>query len=422
MKQFLINGGNTLRGEVEIESSKNALLPLLASTILSEKSTTLHKVPNFLDIQSMIKILQHIGLKVDFRDETLNIDGASASKTELGLDLTSPLRSSIYAMGALLGRFKRAKICYPGGCDIGLRPIDLHLRGLKDLNVKIIEQHGNIYCDGSQMRGGKIFLDFPSVGATVNLMLASVLTVGTTTIFNSAKEPEIVDLQNFLNKMGAKIKGAGTSTIIINGVKKLRSVEYTPIGDRIVAGTYMIASAMCGGKITLRNCVYDHNQYLLSLLSRAGSKVAINNDSITIENSRRLKCIPKVETNPFPLFPTDLQPQFMALECISTGNSIIVENLYETRYKHVPELMKMGANIIVKNQTAFVSGVERLYGAEVRASDLRAGAGLVLAGLTAKGYTTINSIEHILRGYDKFEQKLCSIGADIKLVETNQCQ
>lgn len=420
MKQFLINGGNTLLGDVEIESSKNALLPLIAGAILSEKTTTLHKVPNFLDIQNMIKILKHIGLKVDFKDETLIIDGALASKTEIGLELTSLLRSSIYAMGALIGRFKKAKICYPGGCDIGLRPIDLHLRGLKDLNVKIIEQHGNIYCDGSQMRGGKIFLDFPSVGATVNLMLASVLTSGTTTIFNAAKEPEIVDLQNFLNKMGAKIKGASTSTIIINGVKKLRSVEYTAIGDRIVAGTFMIASAICSGKLTLHNCVYDHNQYLLSLLSRAGSKVAINNDSITIENSKRLKCIPKVETNPFPLFPTDLQPQFMALECISSGNSIIVENLYETRYKHVPELMKMGANIIVKNQTAFVSGVEHLYGAEVRASDLRAGAGLVLAGLSAKGYTTINSIEHILRGYDKFDEKLRSIGADIKLIATSE--
>jgi len=419
MKQFLINGGNTLWGEVEIESSKNALLPLIAGAILSEKTTILHKVPNFLDIQNMIKILQHIGLKVDYKDEILTIDGASATKAEIGLDLSSPLRSSIYAMGALLGRFKKAKICYPGGCDIGLRPIDLHLRGLKDLNVKIVEQHGNIYCDGTQMHGGKIFLDFPSVGATVNLMLASVLTIGTTTISNVAKEPEIVDLQNFLNKMGAKIKGAGTSTITIVGVKKLRAVEYTPISDRIVAGTFLIASAMCSGKITLHNCVYEHNQYLLSLLSRAGSKVAINNDSITIENTKRLKCIPKVETNPFPLFPTDLQPQFMALECISQGNSIIVENLYETRYKHVPELMKMGANIIVKNQTAFVSGVERLYGAEVRASDLRAGAGLVLAGLTAKGYTTVNSIEHILRGYDKFDEKLRSIGADIKLVETS---
>ncbi len=419
MKQFLINGGNTLWGDVEIESSKNALLPLIASAILSEETTILHKVPHFLDIHNMIKILQHIGLKVNSCDEILTINGASASKTEIGLELTTPLRSSIYAMGALLGRFKKVKICYPGGCDIGLRPIDLHLRGLKDLNVKVIEQHGNIYCDGSQMRGGKIFLDFPSVGATVNLMLASVLAKGTTTIFNSAKEPEIVDLQNFLNKMGAKIKGAGTSTIIINGVKKLHNVEYTPIADRIVAGTYILASAMCGGKITLHNCVYDHNQYLFNLLSRAGSKITINSSSITVENSKRLKSIPKVETNPFPLFPTDLQPQFMALQCVSLGNSIIVENLYETRYKHVPELMKMGANIIVKNQSAYINGVEHLYGAEVKASDLRAGAGLVLAGLSAKGYTTINAVEHILRGYDKFDKKLRLLGADISLVETN---
>jgi len=418
MKQYLINGGHSLHGEVEIESSKNAILPLIAGSVLVDGVTTIHKVPDFLDIKNMVNILKSIGMKCTYQDDTLILDGTLANKAELGLELASQLRSSVYMLGAFLGRFKKAKICYPGGCDIGLRPIDLHLRGLKDLGVKIIEQHGNIYCDGSQMQGGKVFLDFPSVGATVNLMLAGVLTQGETIIYNCAKEPEIVDLQRFLNAMGAKIKGAGTSTIEIKGVKKLHKAEWTPIGDRIVAGTYMIACAMCGGKISLKNSIYEHNQYLINLLSKSGCNIVLKNGNIIIETNKRTRTIQKIETMPFPAFPTDMQPQFMALQCVSNGNSIIVENLYETRFKHVPELLKMGANIIVKNQTAFVSGVENLYGAEVKASDLRAGAGLILAGLCAKGYTTINSIEHILRGYDNIDKKLQNLGADITLVET----
>ncbi len=417
MKKYIINGGNMLFGEVEIETSKNSLLPILSATILTDEQCIIHKVPDFLDIKNMLNILKHTGLKIIHNDDTVIIDGANANTCELSIELSSPLRSSIYAMGAFLGRFRKAKICYPGGCDIGLRPIDLHLRGLKDLGAKIIEQHGNIYCDGSNMKGGKVFLDFPSVGATVNIMLASVLIEGTTTIYNCAKEPEIVDLQKFLNAMGAKIRGAGSSTITIKGVKKLHKVDWTPIGDRIVAGTYMIACAMCGGKITIKNAIYEHNQYLINLLMRAGCNIVLKNSNLIVECSKRTKCIQKVETMPYPAFPTDLQPQLMALECVSSGNSIIVENLYETRFKHVPELLKMGANIIVKNQTAFISGVEKLYGAEVKASDLRAGAGLILAGLCAQGYTTINSIEHILRGYENIDKKLTQLGADIKLVD-----
>ena len=416
MKKYLINGGNSLFGEIDIESSKNGLLPILSATILTQEECVIHNVPDFLDIKNMVNILIHTGLKCKYDGNTLIINGSNANCNEVGLELTSPLRSSIYTMGAYLGRFKKAKISYPGGCDIGIRPIDLHIRGLKDLGAKIIEQHGNIYCDGSEMRGDKVFLDFPSVGATVNIMLAGVLIEGTTTIYNCAKEPEIVDLQNFLNAMGAKIKGAGSSTITIKGVKKLHKVNWTSIGDRIVAGTYMIACAMCGGKIKLNNCIYEHNEYLINLLSRAGCNILYKDNSIVMETTRRPKSIQKIETMPYPAFATDLQPQIMALQCVSSGNSIIVENLYETRYKHVPELIKMGANIIVKNQTAFISGVDKLYGAEVKASDLRAGAGLVLAGLCAKGYTTINSIEHILRGYDNFDGKLQSLGADIKII------
>ena len=415
MKQYLINGEKKLFGEINIESSKNGVLPLLASSILLDGTTILHKLPNFLDITNMIKILSSIGMKCEKEGDTLLIDGSTATKSELPLELATPLRSSIYTLGAFIGRFRKAKICYPGGCDIGLRPIDLHLKGLQDLGVKIIEQHGNIYCDATNMQCGEVFLDFPSVGATVNLVLASVLLSGETTIYNCAKEPEIVELQNFLNAMGAKIKGAGTSTIKVKGVKKIHKVEWTPSSDRIVEGTYLLACAICGGKVTIKNSCSGQNQYLINLLTKSGCSVSQKSGVLTLECSRRLKSIQKLETMPYPAFPTDLQPQIMALQCVSQGTSILVENLYETRFKHVPELLKMGAKIIVKNQTAFINGVEKLYGAEVKASDLRAGAGLVLAGLCAKGYTTINGVEHILRGYEDLDLKLQQLGADIIL-------
>lgn len=317
-------------------------------------------------------------------------------------------------LGPLVSKFGYAKIAYPGGCDIGLRPIDIHLKGLKELGVKIVEKHGYILCDGKDMKGANINLDYPSVGATENLMMAAVLTKGTTKITNSAKEPEIVDLQNFLNVMGAKISGAGTDTITIEGVKSLGGAVYTPIPDRIICGTVLIACAMCGGKVTIKNCILEHFVSLAHKLQKSGCKLYINNDKITLESSGKLKSVGLIETLPYPGFPTDLQAQMLAMQTISEGYTIIKENLFETRFKFASELKKMGANIKVNGQTAFVCGTKKLQGADVYASDLRGGAALVLAGLCAEGYTTVHNIYHIDRGYENLEKLFSALGAKIQ--------
>ena len=304
-------------------------------------------------------------------------------------------------------------MAYPGGCDIGIRPIDLHLKGLKDLNVKITEEYGFIICDGSQMRGGEVHLDYPSVGATENIMMAAVLSKGKTTIRNAAKEPEIVDLQNFINAMGGRISGAGTSTIEIEGVNKLDSVEYSAMPDRIIAGTYAIACAMTGGKIKLTNVVPENFYSLLGKLKESYIKIDCTENQITVECTRRPLSAQIVETLPYPGFPTDLQAQFLSLQSISDGTCLVIENMFETRFKHVPELIKMGANITVRDRMAIVRGVKQLYGAEVFAYDLRGGAALVLAGMAASGKTRVNNIHHIDRGYDNIDQKFNSLGADI---------
>lgn len=319
-------------------------------------------------------------------------------------------------LGPLVARFKQAKVAYPGGCNIGTRPIDLHIKGLEALNVKIIERHGYIYCNGENMKCGEVHLDFPSVGATENIIMASVLLDGTTKIYNAAKEPEIEDLQNFINAMGGCVRGAGTSTIEIEGVKKLNSVCYTPISDRIIAGTYLIACACAGGKVELNNTFCGFNTALISKLKQSGCNIKTKSDNIIIEVGLRPKSISKIETMPYPGFPTDLQSQMLTLQTLSRGTSVIVENLFETRFKIYTELKKMGANIIVKDRMAFVSGVENLYGASVTAPDLRSGAGLVIAGMCAKGYTTINDIYHIDRGYLNIENDFNALGADIKRI------
>jgi len=411
--KYLIQGGKQLHGSIEIENSKNSILPILAACILTDKRVVLHNIPKFSDILMMIKILEHIGLKVEFDDNTIIIDGALAQNYDVPQEVGASIRSSIFAMGAIVSRFKKAKMCYPGGCDIGLRPIDLHLKGLRELNIKIIEQHGFIYCDGKNMTGSNIFLSFPSVGATENIMLASILCEGTTIIYNPAKEPEIFDLQNFINAMGGNVSGAGTNQIIIKGVTSLRNVEYTPISDRIVAGTYMIATAMCGGEVCLKNCDYEQNAYLISLLTKSGCNITRESEGIIIKNDGHLKSIPLIDTQPYPGFPTDLQPQAMSMQTVSNGTCMLIENLYETRSKHVPELIKMGADIKIKDKTAIINGVPCLYGATVFASDLRAGASLILAGLVAKGYTTIDNNFHIKRGYENIHEKLSKLGAEI---------
>ena len=414
METLFINGGRQLNGSLEVVTAKNALLPILAGSIINEDSVTINKVAEFSDVLYMIKILESLGSKTKLEGDTLYIDSSSADKYVVKDEFTKKVRSSVFMLGPLLSRFKRAKVSYPGGCNIGNRPINLHIKGLQSLNVKIEEKHGYIICDGRNMRAGEVHLDFPSVGATENLMMASVRLSGVTTIYNCAREPEIEDLQNFLNSMGCKISGAGSSTITIVGVKNFKKTTYTPIKDRIVAGTYLIACAMCGGNILLKGCEKKYNQALIQKLKGAGADIIEKDNSLQITTKSRLKSIPSIETQPYPGFPTDLQNQVLTLQTISKGTSVIVENLYESRFKICNELFKMGADITLKDRMAIIKGVNKLYGANVVASDLRGGAGLVLAGLVAEGYTTIEDIYHIDRGYLSIEEDFCKLNAEIK--------
>ena len=321
--------------------------------------------------------------------------------------------ASVFLLGSVISRFRSAKIAYPGGCDIGLRPVDLHLTGLKRLGVKITKKNGYILCKCDKLSGNEIMLDCPSVGATENIMLAAVKAEGVTVIKNAAREPEIEDLQNFLNLIGAKVAGAGSGTIVIEGVKSLSGCEYKPIPDRIEAGTFLIGAAMCGGEITAEGVYPENISSLIHKLTENGCKIRIDNDKIVLENHRKLTSVKTIETQPYPGFPTDLQAQFTALCCICTGHSIVTENLFETRFKYVPELRKMGADVTVFGRNAFVRGVDKFKGAQVLAHDLRGGAALVLAGLAAEGRSEVMDISHIDRGYGSFEYKLRKLGADI---------
>ncbi len=414
MDSFIINGGKRLDGEIRVDAAKNSLLALLAASILTDKTVLLKKCPAISDIDSMLSILKNLGCRIEKNaDGDIHIDSGAADKFEIPPSLAKEIRSSIFTLGSILSRFKTAKVAYPGGCDIGIRPIDLHLKGLRDLNVKITEEYGYIICDGSQMRGGDVHFDYPSVGATENIMMAAVRSKGKTTIRNAAKEPEITDLQNFINAMGGKVTGAGTSTIEIEGVDNLDSVEYSAMPDRIVAGTYAIACAMVGGKIKLTNAVPENLYSLLAKLKESYVKIDCDGNEIIIESSRKPLSAQIVETLPYPGFPTDLQAQFLSLQSLSDGTCLVIENMFETRFKHVPELVKMGANITVRDRMAIVRGVKQLYGAEVFAYDLRGGAALVLAGMAASGKTRVNNIHHINRGYDNIDLKFNSLGADI---------
>ena len=417
METLFIKGGHTLSGSLDIASSKNALLPILAGSIMVNGEIEIKNSTMYTDVVFMLKILEELGCEICEDAKDIYINTKNADKFFVKEEYTKMVRSSIFMLGPLLSRFKKAIVAYPGGCNIGNRPIDLHLKGLELLNVKIEEKHGYITCDGRNMRAGEIHLDFASVGATENIMMASVLLKGRTIIYNAAREPEIEDLQNFLNSAGAKIYGAGTSTIIIDGVKELHSAIYEPIKDRIIAGTYLIACAMTGGEVEINNSIPEHNRALIYKLRQAGCKINIGGKKIHILCKGRTKSIGKIETQPYPGFPTDLQNQILTLQTISRGTSVISENLFETRLKICTELSKMGADITTNNQIAIIRGVPKLYGASVMATDLRGGAGLVLAGLTAEGYTTIHDIYHIDRGYKNIENDLCKLNAEIKRIK-----
>ncbi len=416
MDKYVIDGGRKLYGTVALQSAKNSVLPLLAASILTEKRVVIRETPEITDVKCMAQILRELGADVRFSGGNAIIESADACCHEISSVLTGELRSSVFMLGSLLTRFHRALIAYPGGCDIGLRPIDLHLNALKQLGVSISERDGCIFCACEKLRGAEILLDFPSVGATENILLAAVKAEGRTVLAGAAKEPEIVDLQNFLNAMGAKIAGAGTDVIEIEGVKELGGVTYRPMKDRIEAGTFLIACAACGGEVETSGLKGENLRLLLHKLRENGCKIHTKNDKIKIESRGRLRCNRRIETMPFPGFPTDLQAQATALNAGAEGGALIVENLFETRFKYVPELQKMGADIEVKGRHAFVRGVERLHGASVVAGDLRGGAALVIAALGAEGRTEVLDLSHIDRGYADFRGKLKRLGAEIRRV------
>ncbi len=416
MDNYIIDGGERLYGKVEIQSAKNTVLPLLAAAVLTDEPVKIRGVPAINDVENMLRILTEVGCTIKRQKNCAVIDSANAVSHEIPTRLTKELRSSVFMLGSVLTRFHKAKISYPGGCDIGLRPIDLHLNGLKRLGVEISERDGFIHCEAKKLVGAEILLDFPSVGATENIILAAVKAEGITVVRNAAKEPEIVDLQKFLNAMGAKVRGAGSGTVIVEGVKKLRGVDYTPIGDRIEAGTFLIAAASCGGEIETDGVPPENIAALLHKLRENGCKIRIKNDKIVLSSNGRLKSVGLVETTPFPGFPTDLQAQYASLCCVTDGATVIVENLFETRYRYAAELKRMGADITVRDRTAIIRGVKKLHGAYVTAGDLRGGAALVLAGLAAEGQSTVANLAHIDRGYADFEGKLRKLGAKIRRI------
>ncbi len=412
MSEYIIKGGRKISGEVTISGSKNAALPIIAASILNKGKTTLYNVPNIHDTQMMFEILNKIGGKVTKKNNKVIIETSKINKYEIPEDLMRQMRSSVIFAGSLVGRYKKATFSYPGGCDIGTRPIDLHLKAFEKLGINIQKNYGNISCICDKITGEKIDLDFPSVGATENAILASCLGEGKTIITNAAREPEIIDLQNFLNKMGAKIKGAGSNKIEINGVKQLKDVSYNIMPDRIETGTFLCIAAMTGGSLKLKNADATHITPVINKLEESGCKIETYKNIIQIEGPKKLKAV-DIKTMPYPGFPTDMQSIFATTMTVAKGTSVIVENIFENRYKYTQELVRMGAKIKVEGKTAVIKGVRKLYGANVKATDLRGGASVVMAGIAAKGITKVENIEYILRGYEKFDKKLQNIGVDI---------
>ena len=417
MSRLLIKGGNPLSGEVRIKGAKNAVLPILAASVMTEKECIIENVPKITDVENMLRILESLGAKTKREGDTLLVKSETLSAHNVPSDIARELRSSFFLLGPILGRVRRAVVPYPGGCDIGVRPLDIHLKGLREMGIAIEESHGKIYCDGTRLKGADILLDFPSVGATENLMMAATLAKGTTHISNAAKEPEIIDLQNFINAMGGRISGAGSSKITIEGVAGLHGCQYTPIPDRIVAGTLLIAGAVCGGEIMLQNVVPEHIEPLLFKINKSTCLLSVRGDKIFLNADGRPKGLDKLETQPYPGFPTDLQSQMMVLMSVADGTSVIVENIFETRFRIVRELTKMGAMITVKDRTAVIRGVRRLEGVSVTAADLRGGAALVIAGARAEGFSTIENVRYIDRGYENVESLFGNLGVEIKRLE-----
>lgn len=419
MERLIVKGGNRLVGTVKTSGAKNAVLPIIAASILGTSPSRLDEIPALEDVRTICAVLECLGIKVGASEpHTLKIDSREITSCEAPYELVRSMRASFLVMGPLLARKGYARISQPGGCAIGTRPIDLHLKGFEALGVKIEQGHGYIEASAPEgMTGANIYLDFPSVGATENIMMAAAMANGTTVLENPAEEPEIVDLANYLNQMGARVRGAGTNVITIEGVSELHGVQHSVIPDRIEAGTYMIAAAMTGGDVIIENVLPEHQKPLIAKLREAGALVEEDIDRIHVVGSGKLKAV-DIKTLPYPGFPTDMQAQMMAMLSVAEGRSKITETVFENRFMHVVELNRMGANITTEGRSAVITGPAHLTGCTVRATDLRAGAAMILAGLVAEGATEICDIYHIDRGYEEIAAKLTRLGADIKRVGT----
>ncbi|WP_027625412.1 UDP-N-acetylglucosamine 1-carboxyvinyltransferase [Clostridium lundense] len=414
MEKLIINGGRPLYGKVEISGAKNAAVAILPAAIMAGKGTcVIDNIPNIEDVHCIERIIESLGCKVKVTNTSVTIDSSILKSYDANTEDVRKMRASYYLIGALLGRFKKARVEMPGGCPIGVRPIDQHIKGFEALGANVKIEHGVVIVEADKLVGTNIFFDVVSVGATINVMLAATFAEGTTVLENSAKEPHVVDVANFLNTMGANIKGAGTDVIRITGVKELQGCSYSVIPDQIEAGTYMIAAAACGGEVTINNVIPKHLESISAKLIEMGADVIENGDSVTVKSNKNLKGV-NIKTLPYPGFPTDVQQPMSALLCVSKGRSIINESIWESRFKHVDELKKMGATVKVEGRTAIIDGVDRLTGAVVKATDLRAGAAMIIAGLIAEGNTEVLNIEHIDRGYPNIENKFNELGANIK--------
>jgi len=412
--KFLITGGKPLKGTVVIDGAKNSALSIMAACLLSREVSILENVPRLKDVYSMIEVIKILGVNVEWIDKnTLSIDPDDFNNYEAPYELVKTMRASFLVMGPLLARLKKAKISLPGGCAIGARPVDFHLKGFRAMGANIITEKGYIKAEVKKLIGNDIYIDFPSLGATENIMMAASLAEGTTMIENAAKDPEVIELGNFLNEMGAKIDGLGNDIVTIKGAKSLKGVKYRIIPDRIEGGTYMVAAAITGGNVEIKNVNPYYLKSCIVKLEESGLRVDIKDDNIFLSDPGRIKSV-DIKTMPFPGFPTDMQAQFMALMTIANGTSIITENVFENRFAHAGDLRRMGADIKIEGRNSIIKGVKKLSAAPVMASDLRGGAALVLGALVAEGTTEISRIYHIDRGYVRLEEKLRALGANIR--------
>ena len=415
MSKLYINGGKRLFGELTVHGAKNSVLPILAATILCGDECVIHNCPYLSDVDSSIKILEHLGCRCKREGHTLIVDTSSITRCDIPDELMQEMRSSIVWLGAIAGRLGKARLSSPGGCELGPRPIDIHLAALRELGLRIDEDHGYIDCRViKRLRGNSLHLTFPSVGATENIMLAAVFAQGKTVIHNAAKEPEIIDLQNFLNRAGARVSGAGSDTVVIEGVASLHGAEHSVISDRIVTATYMAAAAVTGGEVVLKKTVPGHLLSVISVFREMGCMVETSGNDIKLISPSELCRFINVQTLVYPGFPTDAGPLVVAAASVANGTSMFVENIFESRYKYIGELRRLGAKIKTANRVAVIDGVSELSGAKVKSTDLRGGAALVIAGLAANGRTEIDRVSHIDRGYEDIEENLRCLGADIK--------